>query len=249
MHEKRLHNAACFLTLTYDEARLPRLQNDTYLPTLQLSDYQNFLKKLRNRHSGVGLRFFGCGEYGSQTHRPHYHLLLLNSDFTDRKLIKSGTEYNLYASKILSELWSLGHASIGNVDWHSACYVARYCTKKNQNGKTVNDGRLPEFVTMSRRPGLGAGYFNKFQSELLDHDNIIVNGVPASLPRYYDNKLAGLTGFVETRDGHLLSKMEMLKFRRRRKISWQSRADNGTTRLRIRETVALAKLNLNKRVL
>lgn len=249
MHEKRLHNASCFITLTYDEKHLPRLQDDTYLPTLRLSDYQNFIKKLRNRHAGAGLRFFGCGEYGSQTHRPHYHMLLLNTDFTDRKLIKSGTEYNLYVSNALQKLWPQGHASVGNVDWHSACYVARYCCKKTQNGKTVTDGRLPEFVTMSRNPGLGAGYFNRFQTELLDHDNLIINGVPAALPRFYDNKLAGLTGFTETREGHLLSKMEMIKFRRRRKISWQNRSDNGTTRLRVREVVALAKLNLNKRSL
>lgn len=241
MHEKRLHNAASFLTLTYEK-----------MPpggSLVLSDYQNFLKKLRNRYAGPGLRFFGCGEYGSQTQRPHYHMLLLNTDFNDRKLIKSGTEYNLYESKILSQLWSHGHAAIGNVDWHSACYVARYCTKKNQNGKTVTDGRLPEFVTMSRRPGLGAGYFEKFKDELLNHDTIIVNGVPAALPRFYDNRLAGMTDLTETREGFLLSRLELIKFRRRRKILWTQRRDNGTTRLRVREVVALAKSNLKRRSL
>lgn len=247
MHEKRLHNAAAFLTLTFDEHNLPRLTSDLgYLPTLDLAIYQNFLKKLRNRYAGPGLRFFGCGEYGSQTQRPHYHLLLLNSDFNDRKLIKSGTDYNLYASPLLSSLWSLGHASLGNVDWHSACYVARYCTKKNQNGKTVTDGRLPEFVTMSRRPGLGAGYFDKYKDEILSHDTIIVNGVPAAAPRFYDNRLAQMTDLIETRESHLLSKLEQIKFNRRRKITWQQRRDNGTTRLRVREVVQLAKLNLKR---
>lgn len=249
MHEKRLHRASCFLTLTFSDYNLPRLPSDSYLPTLDLSIYQNFLKKLRNRHAGTGLRFFGCGEYGSQTARPHYHMLLLNSDFMDRTTIKTGTEYNLYESKLLSSLWSLGHATIGNVDWHSAAYVARYCVKKNQNGKTVTDGRLPEFVTMSRRPGLGAGYFNKFKDEILSHDTIIVNGVPASAPRFYDNRLAQMTDLIETREGYLLSKLEQIKFRRRRKITWQNRLDNGTTRLRVRECVALAKLNLKKRAI
>jgi len=216
--------------------------------SLNLADYQNFFKRLRH-HTGPGLRFFGCGEYGSITARPHYHVLLLNSDFDDRKLVKSGSEYNLYASKLLSELWPHGHHTIGNVDWHSAAYVARYCLKKNQNGKTVTDGRLPEFVTMSRRPGLGAGYFEKFREELLSHDTIIVNGVPAALPRFYDSRLAGMTDLVETREGHLLSKLELIKFRRRSKISWSQRRDSGTTRLRTREVVALAKLNLKKRAI
>jgi len=54
--------------------------------------------------------------------------------------------------------------------------------KKKQNGNTVTDGRTPEYIVMSRRPGLGAGYFDKYKSELIDHDTIIVNGLPAALP-------------------------------------------------------------------
>lgn len=238
MHEKRLHNASAFLTLTY--AKMPPGNS------LQLADYQNFLKRLRH-HTGTGLRFFGCGEYGSITQRPHYHLLLLNSDFNDKKIAVRGTEYNLYASPLLSKLWPHGHHTIGNVDFHSAAYVARYCVKKNQNGKLVNDGRLPEFVTMSRRPGLGHGYFDRFRDEILNHDNIIVNGVPAALPRFYDNKLGQIDNLIETRAGHLLTLLEMRKFRRRQKISWSQRKNSGTTRLRVREVVALAKLNLKKR--
>ena len=238
MHEKRLHTDSCFLTLTY--ANMPKGNS------LQISDYQNFLKRLRH-HFPAGLRFFGCGEYGSHTARPHYHLLLLNSDFTDKKVAVSGSEYNLYESKLLSRLWPHGHHTIGDVSFESAAYVARYCVKKSQNGKTVNDGRLPEFVTMSRRPGLGTGYFDRYSNELLDHDTIIINGVPAALPRFYDGKISKIPGFVESRDGHLLSKMEMIKFRRRRKIPFLQKMDNGTTRLRVREVVALAKLNLKKR--
>lgn len=234
MHEKRMHNASAFLTLTYAS---PPPAN-----SLVLADYQNFLKRLRHV-TGNGLRFFGCGEYGSQTQRPHYHLLLLSADFSDRKIVTSGPEYNLYSSRTLSDLWPHGHSVIGDVTFHSAAYVARYCLKKNQNGKTVSDGRTPEFVTMSRRPGLGTGYFSRYKDEILAHDTIIVNGVPAALPRFYDNKLA-LTDLIETRNGHLLSQMELIKFRRRRRITWAQRRDNSNSRLRVREVVALAKLKL-----
>lgn len=238
MHEKRLHRESSFLTLTYENMPAGN--------SLQLADYQNFLKRLRHHVDG-SLRFFGCGEYGETTARPHYHLLLLNKDFADKKSLSSGNEYNLYTSKILSQLWPHGHHSIGDVSFQSAAYVARYCVKKNQNGKTVNDGRTPEFVTMSRRPGLGTGYFDKYSNELLDHDTIIINGVPAALPRFYDGKIAQIPNLAETREGHLLSKLEMIKFRRRRKIPFLQKMDNGTTRLRVRECVALAKLNLKKR--
>lgn len=236
MHEKRMHSESCFVTLTYDDDNMPAGG------TLVKSDLQNFLKRLRH-DTGPGLRFFGCGEYGSKTNRPHYHLLLLNSDFVDKKLVKSGSAYNLYASARLSELWPMGHHALGDVTFESAAYVARYCMKKNNNGKTVTDGRTPEYIVMSRRPGLGAGYFDRFQNELVSHDTIIVNGVPAALPRFYDGKLAGLTGFSEQIG--LYSKMELLKLKRRRKLtSPLSRADRSLRRLRIREVVTLAKLNL-----
>jgi hypothetical protein len=101
---------------------------------------------------------------------------------------------------------------------------------------------------MSRRPGLGANYFSKFQDEIINHDTIIVNGVPAALPRFYDNKLAGLTGFSEQIG--LYSKMELIKLKRRRKLtSPLSRAERSLRRLRIREVVMLAKLNLKVKTL
>lgn len=235
MHEKRLHNASSFVTLTYDDKHLP--PNGS----LVKDDLTNFMKRLRHE-TGPGLRFFACGEYGSRTSRPHYHVLLLNSDFTDKRIVKSGTEYNLYESPQLSKLWTAGHHALGDVTFESAAYVARYCTKKNQNGKTVTDGRTPEYIVMSRRPGLGHGYFEKYKSEIISHDTIIVNGYEAALPRFYDTRLAGLTGYSEKI--RLFTKMEAVKNLRRRKITKAMREDNTTTRLRIREAVALAKLRL-----
>lgn len=86
---------------------------------------------------------------------------------------------------------------------------------------------------MSRRPGIGSLYLDKHQQELYAHDNCIVNGVKSSLPRFYDTKYASLSDTCESR-------LAVLKIARRRKIN---RADSGTTRLRIREVVTLAKLS------
>lgn len=239
MHEKRLHSDSAFLTLTYSDEHLPRSNS------LVLEHLQGFMKRLRSdvfyKTEKTGLRFFACGEYGSKTNRPHYHLLLLNTDFADKKLIKSGSAYNLYASATVSKLWTLGHHALGDVTFDSAAYVARYCLKKNQNGKKVTDGRLPEFVTMSRRPGLGDGYFDRYKDELISHDTIIVNGVSAALPRFYDGKIEKI--LAEKTTTGLYTAWEKRKIGRRRKNPI-NKADTTSRRLRDREVVMQAKLKL-----
>lgn len=227
MHEKRMHTASCFVTLTYDDKHLPINRS------LVKRDLQLFMKRLRKLYP-AGIRFFACGEYGEKTIRPHYHLLLLNSDFADKRLVKTGPEYNLYASATVSKLWPMGNHALGDVNFYSAAYVARYCMKKitGKNAAAHYNGREPEFIVMSRRPGIGTSYVEKYSSELYTHDNCIVNGMPSSLPRFYDNKYASLSDTCEAR-------LNLLKIARRRKLN---RADSGTRRLRIREVVTLAKL-------
>lgn len=234
MHEKRMHSASAFLTLTYDNKHLPAGN------TLVKRDLQLFMKRYR-KIAGNGIRFFACGEYGEKNGRPHYHVLLLNSDFVDKKPIPSRSENQYYTSSLLSKLWTAGSHIIGNVDFDSAAYVARYCTKKITGPKAAAHygGRQPEFLVMSRRPGIGTAYLEKYKSEMYTHDNVIVNGVPSSLPRFYDTKYALLNDTCEAR-------LAVLKIARRRKIS---RVDKGTTRLRVREVVTMAKLNQKGRIL
>lgn len=234
MNEKRLHTDSCFVTLTYNNDHLPPGG------TLVKADLQKFMKRLR-KEFGNGVRFFACGEYGEKTNRPHYHLLLLNKDFVDKKPVSSGSEYTLYASPLLSKLWTFGTHAIGDVNFESAAYVARYCTKKITGPKAAEhyNGRQPEFLVMSRRPGIGTGYLEKYHDEIYTHDNIIINGVPSSLPRFYDTKYA-------SRNDTCAARLAVLKIARRRKLN---RKDNGTTRLRIREVVTMAKLAQKGRTL
>ena len=63
--------------------------------------------------------------------RPHYHALLFNHDFKDKKLWKENANGdNLYTSEELAEVWSLGFCSLGAVTYQSAAYTARYIMKK-----------------------------------------------------------------------------------------------------------------------
>lgn len=64
-----------FVTLTYDDYHIP--PNGS----LVKRDYQLFLKKLRKIFPGF--RYLLSGEYGTQTLRPHYHLILFNLPLDD----------------------------------------------------------------------------------------------------------------------------------------------------------------------
>jgi hypothetical protein len=82
-------------------------------------------------------------------------VLLLNSDFADKRLIKSGSEYNLYASARLSKLWTAGNHALGDVTFESAAYVARYCMKKKEPQFLFGvfpSSRVHRYVSASR-PG------------------------------------------------------------------------------------------------
>lgn len=181
MHEKRMHHLSSFVTLTYRDECLPALRS------LKLRDLQLFMKRLR-KVRGVGLRFFACGEYGSDTQRPHYHLLLFNCDFPDMRFHgQSDCGESLYTSAELEQLWPYGHNMIGAVDFQSCAYVAGYVFKKV--GTFVDYApREPEFRVMSRRPGIGFTWFQQYMDEAYRADSAIMNGREVPLPRFYDGK-------------------------------------------------------------
>lgn len=184
MHEKDMHEDSCFITLTYDDDHLPKDGS------LNLKHFQDFFKRLRKK-CGSGIRFFHCGEYGETTHRPHYHAIIFGFDFTDRQFHTVSNGNRLYISSSLTSLWSLGHCLIGDVTFESCAYVARYIMKKvtGELAEAHYGGRKPEYVTMSRKPGIGAGWYAKFKSDVYPSDYLYVNGVKCKPPRFYDTRL------------------------------------------------------------
>lgn len=187
MHEASLYEENCFLTLTYSNDFLPKNGS------LVLSDFQNFMKRLRKSIAPKRVRFFHCGEYGEQFERPHYHALLFNYNFSDRKFFKrGGNESTLWTSSTLSKLWPMGHALIGDVTFDSASYVARYILKKvtGERSEEHYKGRIPEYTTMSRRPGIGKGWYEKFKGDVYPLDRVVVRGNDTRPPRFYDSLFA-----------------------------------------------------------
>ncbi len=106
----------------------------------------------------------------------------------------------LYTSVTLSKLWGKGFVTIGDLTFKSAAYVARYITKKI-TGPDADDyykGRKPEYNTMSRRPGIGHAWYEKYKDEVYPEDLLIIQGgIKTKPPKYYD-KLYTLTNPQES---------------------------------------------------
>ncbi|UPW41543.1 replication initiator protein [Peromfec virus RodF8_61] len=185
VHEASLYEKNCFITLTFNDENL-----DLNL-SLDKTDFQRFMKRLRKRYCDQRIRYYHCGEYGEILKRPHHHAILFNFDFEDKVLWQKRDNVALYRSKSLEELWPYGYASIGAATFESAAYVARYILKKvsgkNASVEAHYRGRVPEFTTMSRRPGIGRTWYIKYASDVYPSDYVVTRkGLKVRPPRYYD---------------------------------------------------------------
>ena len=188
MHEASLYDDNCFVTLTYDDAHLPPFGSLDYK---EPDDLQIFLKALRQKYAPRRIRFFGAGEYGDLG-RPHYHLLLFNHVFGDEKRWSVRNCETVYRSDTLEKLWKKGQSEIGSVTFESAAYCAKYVQKDRDYSPDpyfqfmLNSGLWrPDFGRMSRRPGIGKEFAEKYASEIMLNDSVIVNGREVKPPKFY----------------------------------------------------------------
>lgn len=242
MHEMSLHDSNCFITLTYDEEHLPDDRS------LNKSVFQKFLKRLRKEIYPHKIRYFMCGEYGDDSWRPHYHAIIFGYDFPDKLRVQSQEVENPYfISTQLSRLWPYGFHVIAEANFDTAAYVARYCTKKITGEKaqshyhrTILDwepttGEInyynevdlqPEYATMSRRPAVGKGWFDKYKSDCYPSDYLIVDSRKVPVPRYYDK-------LYEKEDA-----LKIASIKQKRKLkAILNKEENTLARLRVREFV------------
>lgn len=222
MLEAQYHEFSYFLTLTYDDFHVPL----SYFPdpdtgealpamTLVKRDMQAFMKRLRRRLEYVGrpqIRFYGCGEYGTFTKRPHYHIIVFGLVLDDLERLKtSKLGFPYFRSKLIEECWPNGYSMVCNVSWETCAYVARYVTKKFTGDykdfyETFN--LTPEFSLMSRKPGIGRQYYEDHKDEMYQTDEMFVStatGGKTVKPAPYYDKLYDL----EQPD--LLAKVKMVR--------------------------------------
>lgn len=200
MLELEYHDAAYFVTLTYDDYHVRRSyyadpetgEAQTSL-TLSKRDSQLFLKRLRAAFPEDHIRFFMCGEYGPTTWRPHMHFILFGLHLTDLVTVGQRRGNNVYHSAALERVWSerseivgldgktcvtplapIGFVEVMDVSWQACSYVARYILKKQKGpeAKFYDDfGLLPPFTLMSRKPGIARQWYDD-HPDVYDFDYI-----------------------------------------------------------------------------
>lgn len=236
INEASMHQKNSFVTLTYRDEELVYGKER---PTLYPRHLELFWKRLREKYGHA--RYFACGEYGERTARPHYHACIFGLDFEDKKICDSKDDINYYRSDELDNTWTHGHCIIGDVTFDSAAYVARYIMKKKL-GKTAHEyedeGIVPEFARMSRRPGIGLPFLETYSGDIFNHGYQVVNGHKVLPPRYYQNK------FKENEPDIMAERTRVAKDKNANNIH-----RNTFKRLKVAETVKIAQIkNLTRKL-
>lgn len=172
------------LTLTYDERHVRRLDDGRL--SLRFRDVQLYIKRVRK--AGYYVKYICVGEYGGETHRPHYHCILWTdapTDFLEKqwKSSKDGTV--------------LGHIYFDRLTMAAAMYTLKYIIQPKQK---EDDGLEPTRAQFSQ--GLGLSYLstavydyhtNNDSANGEGYDNPILftifDGAKVALPRYYKGKI------------------------------------------------------------
>jgi hypothetical protein len=242
-HEASLHKENSFITLTY---------SDEYQPvSVKQVDFQLFMKRLRKSVLPKKIRFYSCGEYGSEGGRAHYHAIIFGYAFPDRYLFQVRKGIRLYRSPELERVWPYGFSTVGDVTFDSAAYVARYILKKingvmaENHYKRVNyiTGEVvnvtPEYTTMSRKPGIAHDWMRKFYSDVYTQDCVITpKGWKMRPPKYYDS-------IYDTIDSDRLDNLKI----KRRVLGMRAKADNTFERRETKAYILDRKLELLPREL
>lgn len=137
-------NPPCFfLTLTYNEESLPRTEQGK--PTFDRYHLKALLREFA-RDIPNRFRYYAIGEHGTDGERPHYHVLTFGADA-------------LYLDSKLQKYWPYGFYTIGEMLGARIMYVSLFHVLKSSH-------KYPdEFTVMSRRPGIGAEFFERVEKE------------------------------------------------------------------------------------
>lgn len=127
-----------------------------FINVLSKRHVQLFMKRLRrkvsyNYGSSCKLRYFICGEYGSEHKRPHYHGILWFPSESDLK--SKITEY-------VSACWKYGFTDSSFVRNSSSAYVAQYVNCISHLPKVYSHPLIRPFFLCSKQPPIGSLYFD-----------------------------------------------------------------------------------------
>lgn len=169
--EYKHSTSAHFVTLTYDQKHVPANGS------LDKRHLQLYIKRLRKKDEQKKLRYYAVGEYGTYSGRPHYHLLLFNSD-----------EQHIRSAWQDSKGSPVGIVHVGRVTPASVGYVTKYIIQSVEYDTALQK----PFSLMSRAYGIGGKYLT---DEMVawhrgDKKNYTLrDGSKIRLPRFYREKI------------------------------------------------------------
>lgn len=166
--------------------------------SLDIKDFQRYLKRLRKR---IGkFRYYGIGEYGPESYRPHYHFILFG--------------YGREVQSFIEKAWNTekverGFIDVGDLNNESASYIVGYHVEKigKKDDYRLGD-REPVFMVSSRgkpKYGIGAEAVKKIGETVRKSpgfDKRIIRAIPfgkgnVPLGRYLSDKLSVAQGLSE----------------------------------------------------
>lgn len=218
IEEAKKYGNVWFATLTYSPEHCPVVEKDgKNYNTLHRSDIKFWKREVRKAYYRKYKKpfprfsFFCCGEYGSRTKRPHYHLFLCGLDLKHAQILEKYwlDHFGFTCFMPISAL------SDGVVD-DTVCvarYVAKYCLKPSSMRYPFNG--IVEKPRVMTSPGFGLpDDFDRYASYVrdgLDKDSrnfspdqvstinrrckYVYNGVEFSLPSYLRKKIFYVKNF------------------------------------------------------
>lgn len=174
MQEGKNSISSHFITLTYDTRSVPITKRG--FMALSVRDVQLFFRRLRKANADRNIKYYLCGEYGGQTNRPHYHIILFNARIES-----------------IQKAWNRGYVHYGKVSGASIGYTLKYLDKPKRFPLFKGDDRRSEFSLMSK--GIGRNYLTQrlINWHRADIENrsycVMEQGQKISMPRYYRDKI------------------------------------------------------------
>lgn len=181
--EHKVSKSAHFVTLTYDPKHYP---SDGSLDVRHLQLYLKRLRKLDTKKNGKSrIRYYAVGEYGSNSGRAHYHILLFNSCEDDIRSSWKDSRGN-----------PIGIVHVGDVTAASVGYVTKYIVLTDHGdlwrSKENPHGLVKPFSVMSRAYGIGAHYLTDEMvawHRVDDRNYSMRYQSKVRLPRFYREKI------------------------------------------------------------
>ena len=184
-----------------------------------------WIKRLRKKMEPAKIRYYGIGEYGDRTQRPHYHAILFGVPgcaYGSPRFTR-GAQCRCDPCQKIQSTWRHGLTYLGNFTHEAGQYVAKY-TVKGMTKKTDQrlNGRPPEFSRMSLRPGIGADFVDVIRASLsgpagklyLERNSdvpqkIDIHGKSHPIGRYLAQKLRVSLGLSKNASPDLMEKLRL----------------------------------------